>query len=216
MFAAQDIRTGGRQSDLTINTRCRAPISTCCKQLIVGKRMETVEGITDVSSAATAVALSLVIDRKTASSLGVRQDTTRPEQRSRSQISIVYTQRPVHGGAGDRSKFRAIRRTWSASSSPAPMTRSAAIRCRGISARPSPLACFTRNRSSTTVSFNVLPDAPLEVATTNISARLMSSWPEGIRGSFDGNAGDFNKTSGRQPLLIGRACGDVYCARRAV
>jgi multidrug efflux pump len=26
--------------------------------------------------------------------------------------------------------------------------------------------------------------------------------PEGIRGSFDGNAGDFNKTSGRQPLLI--------------
>ena len=26
--------------------------------------------------------------------------------------------------------------------------------------------------------------------------------PRGIRGSFDGNAGDFNKTSGRQPLLI--------------
>jgi multidrug efflux pump len=26
--------------------------------------------------------------------------------------------------------------------------------------------------------------------------------PEGIRGGFDGNAGDFNKTSGRQPLLI--------------
>jgi multidrug efflux pump len=26
--------------------------------------------------------------------------------------------------------------------------------------------------------------------------------PEGIRGSFDGNAGDFNKTAGHQPLLI--------------
>src|SRR6202040_254032 len=56
---------------------------------------------------------------------------------------------------------------------------------------------------STTVSFNLLPDVPLEVATSNIQRAVDElHMPEGIRGSFDGNAGDFNKTSGRQPLLI--------------
>jgi multidrug efflux pump len=34
--------------------------------------------------------------------------------------------------------------------------------------------------------------------------------PEGIRGSFDGNAADFRKTSGRQPLLILGAFVAVY------
>jgi multidrug efflux pump len=43
----------------------------------------------------------------------------------------------------------------------------------------------------------------LQTATTNIQRAVDElHMPEGIRGSFDGNAGDFNKTSGRQPLLI--------------
>jgi multidrug efflux pump len=68
----------------------------------------------------------------------------------------------------------------------------------------SPLAVFhSQSFPSTTVSFNLLPDVPLEVATTNIQRAVEElHMPEGIRGSFDGNAGDFNKTSGRQPLLI--------------
>jgi multidrug efflux pump len=61
----------------------------------------------------------------------------------------------------------------------------------------------TQSFPSTTVSFNVLPDVPLDVATSNIQRAVDElHMPEGIRGSFDGNAGDFNKTSGRQPLLI--------------
>ncbi|WP_163333706.1 hypothetical protein, partial [Klebsiella aerogenes] len=56
---------------------------------------------------------------------------------------------------------------------------------------------------STTVSFNTLPDVVLQVATQNIQRAVDElHMPEGIRGSFDGNAGDFAKTSGRQPLLI--------------
>src|SRR4030095_14874233 len=44
---------------------------------------------------------------------------------------------------------------------------------------------------------------PLEVATSNIQRAIDElHMPEGIRGSFDGNAGDFARTSGRQPLLI--------------
>jgi len=71
---------------------------------------------------------------------------------------------------------------------------------RGLAA----LAVFhSQSFPSTTVSFNLLPDVPLEVATSNIQRAVDElHMPEGIRGSFDGNAGDFNKTSGRQPLLI--------------
>ena len=68
----------------------------------------------------------------------------------------------------------------------------------------SPLAVYhSQSFPSTTVSFNLMPDVPLEVATSNIQRAVDElHMPEGIRGSFDGNAGDFNKTSGRQPLLI--------------
>jgi len=56
---------------------------------------------------------------------------------------------------------------------------------------------------STTVSFGLLPGVPLEVATANIQRAVAElHMPEGIRAGFEGNAGDFQKTTGRQPLLI--------------
>ena len=43
----------------------------------------------------------------------------------------------------------------------------------------------------------------MQDATTRIQRAVDElHMPEGIRGTFDGNAGDFAKTSGRQPLLI--------------
>jgi multidrug efflux pump len=67
-----------------------------------------------------------------------------------------------------------------------------------------PLAVtHTQSFPSTTVSFNVVDDVPLEIATSNIQRAVDElHMPEGIRGSFDGNAGDFNKTASHQPLLI--------------
>ena len=64
----------------------------------VTKRMETVEGITDVSSDREAGGLQLTvsIDRKKASSLGIRVqdiDNALNNAFSQRQISIVYTQR---------------------------------------------------------------------------------------------------------------------------
>jgi multidrug efflux pump len=62
-----------------------------------------------------------------------------------------------------------------------------------------------------TVSFNTLPGVELEDATANIQRAVDGlHMPEGIRGSFDGNAADFRKTSGRQPLLILGAFVAVY------
>jgi multidrug efflux pump len=61
----------------------------------------------------------------------------------------------------------------------------------------------TQGVPSTTVSFNTLPDVPLQEATANIQRAVDElHMPEGIRGSFDGNAGDFRATSNKQPLLI--------------
>src|SRR6267378_1092888 len=100
MFAAQDIRAGGRQSDSDYQyTLSSTDLDLLQKWApIVSKRMETVEGITDVSSDRDpgGLQLNLVIDRKTASSLGVRVqdiDNALNNAFAQRQISIVYTQR---------------------------------------------------------------------------------------------------------------------------
>ena len=213
MFAAQDIRTGGRQSD----SDYQYTLSSTNLELLqkwaplVAKRMETVEGITDVSSDRDpgGLQLSLVIDRKTASSLGVRVqdiDTALNNAFAQRQISIIYTQRNQYMVVLEIDpKFQAdpsnLDRICVVGANDAQVPLSAVVRYeRGLS----PLAVFhSQSFPSTTVSFNLLPDVPLEVATSNIQRAVDElHMPEGIRGSFDGNAGDFNKTSGRQPLLI--------------
>ncbi len=213
MFAAQDIRTGGRQSD----SDYQYTLSSTNLELLqkwaplVAKRMETVEGITDVSSDRDpgGLQLSLVIDRKTASSLGVRVqdiDNALNNAFAQRQISIIYTQRNQYMVVLEIDpKFQAdpsnLDRIFVAGANDAQVPLSAVVRYeRGLS----PLAVFhSQSFPSTTVSFNLLPNVPLEVATSNIQRAVDElHMPEGISGSFDGNAGDFNKTSGRQPLLI--------------
>src|SRR5260370_26558922 len=101
MFAAQDVRAGGRPTD---SGDYQYTLSSTDLDLlqkwapIVGKRMETVEGITDVSSDRDpgGLQLTLKIDRQKASSLGVRVqdiDNALNNPFSQRQISIIYTQR---------------------------------------------------------------------------------------------------------------------------
>jgi multidrug efflux pump len=213
MFAAQDVRAGGRQSDSDYQyTLSSADLDLLQKWApIIAKRMETVEGITDVSSDRDpgGLQLNLVIDRKTASSLGVRVqdiDNALNNAFSQRQISIVYTQRNQYMVVLEIDpKFQTdpsnLERIYVAGANGVQVPLSAVVHYqRGLA----PLAVYhTQSFPSTTVSFNVLPNVPLEVATSNIQRAIDElHMPEGIRGSFDGNAGDFNKTSGRQPLLI--------------
>jgi multidrug efflux pump len=214
MFAAQDVRAGGRQTD---SGDYQYTLSSTDLDLLqkwaplVGKRMETVEGITDVSSDRDpgGLQLSLVIDRKVASSLGVRVqdiDNALNNAFAQRQISYVYTQRNQYMVVLEIDpKFQSdpsnLERIFVAGANDVQVPLSAVVHYqRGLS----PLAVFhSQSFPSTTVSFNLLPDVPLEVATSNIQRAVDElHMPEGIRGSFDGNAGDFNKTSGRQPLLI--------------
>jgi multidrug efflux pump len=213
MFAAQDIRTGGRQSDSDYQyTLSSTDLDLLQKWApLVAKRMETVEGITDVSSDRDpgGLQLTLKIDRKIASSLGVRVqdiDNALNNAFAQRQISYIYTQRNQYLVVLEIDpKFQSdpsnLDRIYVAGANDAQVPLSAVVR---YERDLSPLAVYhSQSFPSTTVSFNLLPDVPLEVATTNIQRAVDElHMPEGIRGSFDGNAGDFNKTSGRQPLLI--------------
>jgi len=213
MFAAQDVRTGGRQSDSDYQyTLSSTELDLLQKWApIVGKRMETIEGITDVSSDRDpgGLQLTLSIDRQKASMLGVRVqdiDNALNNAFSQRQISIVYTQRNQYMVVLEIDpKFQSdpsnLEHIFVTGAGGAQVPLSAIVR---YQRNLSPLAVFhSQSIPSTTVSFNLLPDVPLEVATTNIQRAVAElHMPEGIRGSFEGNAGDFGKTSGRQPLLI--------------
>jgi multidrug efflux pump len=213
MVPAQDIRAGGRQSDSNYQyTLSSTDLDLLQKWApLVAKRMETVEGINDVSSDRDpgGLQLKLAIDRKTAASLGVQVqdiDNALNNAFSQRQISIVYTQRNQYQVVLETDpRFQTdpsdLQRIFVAGANDSQIPLSALVHTQRDLA---PLAVtHTQSFPSTTVSFNVLDDVPLEIATSNIQHAVDElHMPEGIRGSFDGNAGDFNRTAGHQPLLI--------------
>ncbi|MGO3927371.1 efflux RND transporter permease subunit [Rhodopseudomonas pseudopalustris] len=213
MFAAQDLRAGGRQSDSDYQYTLASPDLDLLQKWapIVAKRMQTVEGITDVSSDRDdgGLELTLSIDRNMASRLGVAVqdiDNALNNAFSQRQIATIYTQRNQYQVVMEIDpKFQNdptdLDRIFVAGDNGAQVPLSAVVRAkRGLSA----LAVFhSQSIPSTTVSFNLLPDVPLQTATANIQRAVDElHMPEGIRGLFDGNAGDFGATSNKQPLLI--------------
>jgi multidrug efflux pump len=221
MFAAQDIRGGGRQSDSNYQyTLSSADLDLLQKwEPLVAKRMETVDGITDVSSDRDpgGLQLTLLIDRKAASSLGVKVqdiDNALNNAFSQRQISTIYTQRNQYQVVLEidprfQNDPSDLDRIFVAGANGAQIPLSAVVHYRRDLAALA--VAHTQSFPSTTVSFNVLPGVPLEVATNNIQRAVDElHMPEGIRGSFDGSAGDFTKASGRQGLLILAALVAMY------
>jgi multidrug efflux pump len=213
MFAAQDVRTGGRQSDSNYQyTLSSTDLDLLQKWApIVQKRMETVDGVTDVSADRDpgGLQLTLQIDRQMAARLGVAVqdiDNALNNAFSQRQISYIYTQRNQYVIVLEIDpKFQAdpsnLERIYVAGKGDTQVPLSAVVHYKRDL---SPLAVFhSQSFPSTTVSFNVPDGVPLDTATSNIQQAVSElHMPEGIRGSFDGNAGDFGKTTGRQPLLI--------------
>ena len=221
MFAAQDLRAGGRQSDSNYQyTLISSDLDLLAKWApIVAKKFESVEGITDVSSDrdAAGLALNLSIDRKAAASLGVQvqdSDNALNNAFSQRQISTIYTQRNQYKIIlevdprlqGDPS---ALDRIYVAGSGDAQVPLSAVVKMeRGLT----PLSVFHQaSFPSNTISFNVPDGVPLQTATDNILRAVEElHMPEGIRGEFAGNAADSQKTASKQPLLILGALTAVY------
>src|SRR6185312_13390260 len=199
MFAAQDIRAGGRQSDSSYQyTLSSTDLDLLQKWApIVAKRMETVDGITDVSSDRDpgGLQLTLSIDRQKAASLGVRVqdiDNALNNAFSQRQISTVYTQRNQYQVILEIDpQFQQdpsnLDRIFVAGANGTQVPLSAVVRYqRDLSA----LAVYhSQSFPSSTVSFNLLPNVELQEATTNIQRAVDAlHMPEGIRGSFDGDA----------------------------
>ena len=221
MFAAQDLRAGGRQSDSNYQyTLISSDLDLLAKWApIVAKRFETVEGITDISSDrdAAGLALNLSIDRKTAASLGVQVqdiDNALNNAFSQRQISTIYTQRNQYKIIlevdprlqGDPT---ALEKIYVAGAGDAQVPLSAVVKMeRGLS----PLSVYHQaSFPSNTISFNVPDGVPLQTATNNILRAVEElHMPEGIRGEFAGNAADSQKTASKQPLLILGALIAVY------
>ena len=213
MFAAQDVRAGGRQSDSSYQyTLSSTDLDLLQKWApIVAKRMETVDGITDVSSDRDpgGLQLTLSIDRQKAASLGVRVqdiDNALNNACSQRQISTVYTQRNQYQVILEIDpQFQQdpsnLDRIFVAGANGTQVPLSTVVRYqRDLSA----LAVYhSQSFPSSTVSFNLLPNVELQEATTNIQRAVDAlHMPEGIRGSFDGDAAAARQASGRQPLLI--------------
>ncbi|MGB3271458.1 MAG: efflux RND transporter permease subunit [Xanthobacteraceae bacterium] len=221
MFAAQDIRAGGRQSDsdfqYTLTSADLNLLQTWAP--LVSKRLETVAGITDVSSDRDpgGLQLTLKINRMAASQLGVSVqdiDNALNNAFSQRQISTIYT---------SRNQYQTILEIDPAfQNDPSDLDRIHVTGAGGVQVPLSAVVTRTRELSplsvphqsgfpSSTISFSLMPDVPLEVATANVQQAVAEMhMPEGIRGSFEGNAADFRNTANRQPLLILGALIAVY------
>ena len=213
MFAAQDLRAGGRQSDSNYQyTLTSSNLDLLQKWApLVSKRLESVEGVTDVSSDRDpgGLLLKLQIDRNLASSLGVDVadiDSALNNAFSQRQISTIYTQRNQYKVILEiNGKFQNdpadLERIYVAGTGGAQVPLSAVVK---MTRSLTPLAVYhSQSMPSTTVSFNLLPGVQLDSVTSSIQRAVDElHMPEGIRGGFDGTAGDFTKTANRQLLLI--------------
>jgi multidrug efflux pump len=221
MFSAQDLRAGARQSDSEYQYTLTSTDVNLLQQWapIVAKRMETVEGIADVSSDRDpgGLQLSLKINREAASSLGVRvQDINNALNNAfaQRQISTVYTQRNQYKVVLEidpdyQRDPTNLDRVFVAGAGAAQVPLSAVVR---YERTLSPLSIFHSGQyPSSTVSFGLDPDVTLQQATRNIQRAVDElHMPQGIRAGFEGNAGDFGSTAGSQPFLILGALVAVY------
>ena len=181
--------------------------------------MESVEGITDVSSNREpgGLQLSLKIDRQAASSLGVSAQSINNalyNAFAQRQISTIYTQRNQYRVVievdpdlqRDPSNLAHI---YVSGANGVQVPLSAVVR---YERDLSPLAVYHQGQFPTvTISFAAEEGVTLQTATQNILQAVAElHMPEGIRAGFEGNARDFGTTSARQPLLILGALIAVY------
>ena len=221
MFAAQDLRAGARQSDSDYQFTLVSPDLDLLQTWapIVGKRLQQIEGITDVVADREpgGLQLSLKINRDAASALGVRvQDINSALNNAfaQRQISTIYTQRNQYKVVLEVDpEFQRdpnnLDRIFVAGPNDTQVPLSAVVR---YERALSPLSVFHQGQyPSVTVSFNVEEGVQLQEATQLIRRAVDElHMPEGIRANFEGNARDFGSTANRQPLLILGALVAVY------
>ncbi|MGB7256912.1 MAG: efflux RND transporter permease subunit, partial [Pseudolabrys sp.] len=221
MVPSQDLRVGGRQSDSQYQfTLWSSDVDELQHWVpIVLDRVKTIPGVVDVTTDREQGGLqaNVVIDRQAAARLGVRIqdiDNALNDAFSQRQISTIYTQRNQY-----RVIFEVDKKY---QRDPTDMTQ-LYVSGKGNTQVPlSTVAHFERSIAplvvnhqgafpSTTITYNLTPDMPLETATANITqAVAQMHLPDTLHADFAGDIKAFQQATGSQLLLIVAALFAVY------
>jgi multidrug efflux pump len=217
----QDLRVGGRASSAmyqyTLQSEDLALLNEWAPRML--QKMRTLKGLADVNSDQQNKGLeaSLVIDRPTASRLGITPqliDNTLYDAFGQRQVSISYTLlNQYHVVMEVAPRFwqhpDTLRDIHVTSSNGVQVPLSAFTH---YEAKASSLAVNHQSQfPSVTLSFNVLQGVSLGDAVKTIEeAKREMGFPGGIRGSFQGTAQAFQSSLSSQPLLILAALVTVF------
>jgi len=221
MVPAQDLRVGGRSSRSQYQFTLWSPdVEELHKWLPrVVDRVKLISGLTDVSTDREqgGLQLNISIDRQAAARLGVRIqdiDAALNNAFAQRQISTIYTQ---------RNQYRVILEIDPQfTRDPEDLTRAYVSGRGGMQVPLSSVARMERALAplvinhqgqfpSTTITFNLRPDVPLETASAEVQKAVEAMHlPDVIHAEFAGEARAFAQTAGAQPLLILAALIAVY------
>ena len=221
MYASQDLRAGGRQSDLQYQfTLWSADIDELNKWVPRAvDRVKRVPGVVDVTTDRDVGGLqvNVVIDRLAAARLGVRVqdiDNSLNNSFSQRQISTIY---------GPRNQYRVILEVdRKYQRDPSDLNH---VYVTGSQGTQVPLSAVTRSeRGNTpttvnhqgqfpavTITYNLAPNAPIEDVTVAIEQAVAELHiPDVVRMDFAGDIKEFRRTTTIQPLLILAAVIAIY------
>ena len=221
MYAPQDLRAGGRQSDLQYQfTLWSADIDELNKWVPRAvDRVKQVPGVVDVTTDRDVGGLqvNVIIDRLAAARLGVRVqdiDNSLNNSFSQRQISTIY---------GPRNQYRVILEVdRKYQRDPSDLNH---VYVTGSEGTQVPLSAVTRSeRGNTpttvnhqgqfpavTITYNLAPNAPIEDVTVAIEQAVAELHiPDVVRMDFAGDIKEFRRTTTIQPLLILAAVIAVY------
>jgi multidrug efflux pump len=221
MFPAQDVRAGGRQSSSSYQFTVWAPdIEELFKNVprIVAK-VQSLPELVDVTTdrEQNGLQANVVIDRTTASRLGVRiQDID-------NALNNAYSQRQVSTVYGDRNQYRVVleidplfqrdpsdlSQIYVAGAGNAQVPLSSVAR---IEKTLAPLVINHQGQfPAVTITYNLAPNVPLETASAAIERAVAElHLPESLHTEFAGDVGVYRRSVGTQPMVIFAALLAIY------
>ena len=221
LVPSQDLRVGGRQSNSQYQFTLWSPdidqLQTWVPKVV--DRVKDLPGVIDVTTDREQGGLqaNIEIDRDMATRLGVRIqdiDNALNDAFSQRQISTIYS---------PRNQYRVVMEVDDKYQRDPTNLADLYVPGNGNSQVPlSAVARFTRGISplvvnhqgqfpSTTITYNVAPNTPLETATAEIQQAVAGMHiPDTIHADFVGDAQAFQRTLSAQPLLLLAALVAVY------
>jgi multidrug efflux pump len=221
MFAAQDIRSGGRQSSSAYQFTLWSPDFDELVRLVprVVEKVQTLPELVDVTTdrEQNGLQANVVIDRLAASRLGIRIqdiDNALNNAFSQRQISTIYSDRNQYrvilevdpGFSRDPSDLSQVY-VDSASNSQVPL--SAVARFEKTMA---PLVINHQGQfPAVTITYNLAPNVTLQAGSAAIEKAVAElHLPDTLRTEFAGDAKAYQQSSGMMPLVCFAALLTIY------